>query len=68
MEFENKNKREIQKNGIYEKNKNSPIKYSVDKEDYFIMKFECPNCGTSLGGYTYGRERQTAAAGVRISV
>ena len=32
-----------------------PIRIDRDKEEYFRAEFLCPECGTYLAHYTYGR-------------
>lgn len=33
-----------------------PVRVDRDKETYFRAEFFCPECGTFLASYTYGRE------------
>lgn len=41
--------------GLLSTNAKPPLCYDRDKEDFFRNEYRCPECGTFLAAYTYGR-------------
>ena len=44
-----------EESGLVGTNAKKPIFHDRDKEEYFRAEFRCPECGTYLAAYTYGR-------------